>query len=145
MSSTTTGAVLTRPRISYRAAEEVVRAGLAEAEAIGVPSAVAVLDPGGHLIAFGRQDDAPVIAGSYAIKKAWTSASIGQPTQDLWEFLSADQAMLVGICGDPDLKMLGGGVPLMVDGHVAGSVGVSGGQYREDDQIAHAAAAAFSA
>src|SRR3954453_19359085 len=115
MSSSTSGSVLTRPCISYEGAMEVVNAGLAHADAMGTPSAVAVLDPGGNLLAFARQDGAPLIAGPYAIKKAWTSASIGQPTQGLWEFLSTDQAMHTNICGDPELLVLGGGVPLNVD------------------------------
>jgi uncharacterized protein GlcG (DUF336 family) len=143
MSSSTSGSVLTRPYISYEGAMEVVNAGLAEATAKGVPSVVAVLDPGGNLVAFGRQDGAPLIAGPYAIKKAWTSASIGQPTQGLWDFLSTDNAMLTGIVHDQDLLVLGGGLPLSIDGEIAGAVGVSGGTYQEDDEIAHAAAAAF--
>lgn len=143
MSNSTTGSVLTRPCISYEGAMEVIKAGLAHADSIGTPSVVAVLDPGGNLVAFGRQDGAPLIAGPYAIKKAWTSASIGQPTQGLWDFLSTDNAMLTGICGDQDLLVLGGGAPLQIDGQIAGAVGVSGGSYQEDDAIAQAAAAAF--
>ena len=57
--------------------------------------------------------------------------------------MSTDQAMHTNIAGDPDLLVLGGGVPLMVDGQLAGGIGVSGGTYKEDDEIAIAAAATF--
>lgn len=135
--------VHSRPCISCEAAQALISAGFEHATAKGVPSAIAVLDAGGNLLAFARQDGAPLIAGPYAIKKAWTSVSVGQPTQGLWDFLSTDNAMLTGIAADPDLLVLGGGLPLMVDGHVAGGIGVSGGTYPEDDEIAHAAAATF--
>src|SRR3954464_2587144 len=106
MSKSEAQAVVSRPYITLEAALDVVKAGLERADEMGTPSAVAVLDPGGNLLAFARQDGAPLIAGPYAIKKAWTSASIGQPTQGLWEFLSTDQAMHTNICGDPELLVL---------------------------------------
>jgi uncharacterized protein GlcG (DUF336 family) len=143
MSKSEAQAVLSRPCITCEAALDVVRAGLEHADSMGTPSAVAVLDQGGNLLAFARQDGAPLIAGPYAIKKAWTSVSIGQPTQGLWDFLSTDPAMHTGICADPELLVLGGGVPLTIDGQVTGAVGVSGGTYQEDDEIAQAAAASF--
>jgi uncharacterized protein GlcG (DUF336 family) len=135
--------VVSQPCISSEAALQLVAAGFEQADKIGSPSAVAVLDRGGNLLAFGRQDSAPLIAGPYSIKKAWTSVSVGTPTQGLWEFVSSDQAMHTNIAGDPDLLVLGGGVPLMVDGQLAGGIGVSGGTYMQDDEIANAAAAAF--
>ena len=144
MSDSATQGVQTQLCITLEGAQKVVRAGLEHAESIGTPSAVAVLDKGGNLLAFARQDGAPLIAGPYAIKKAWTSASIGTSTQGLWEYLSTDAAMQTVIAGDPELKTLGGGLPLTVDGQIIGAVGVSGGSYKEDDEIAQTAAASVS-
>lgn len=143
MPETATTGVASRPCITCEAALALVTAGFGHADKIGSPSAVAVLDRGGNLLAFGRQDDAPLIAGPYSIKKAWTSVSVGTPTQGLWEFVSGDPAMHTNIAGDPELLVLGGGVPLMVDGQVAGGIGVSGGTYTQDDEIANAAASTF--
>lgn len=145
MADSVSSAVVSHPSITCEAALQLVAAGFAHADKIGSPSAVAVLDAGGNLLAFGRQDDAPLIAGPYSIKKAWTSVSVGTPTQGLWDFVSTDQAMHTNIAGDPDLLVLGGGHPLMVAGKVAGGVGVSGGTYAQDDEIAQAAAATFDA
>jgi uncharacterized protein GlcG (DUF336 family) len=144
MADSASATVVSHPSVSSEAALALVAAGFEHADKIGSPSAVAVLDRGGNLLAFGRQDGAPLIAGPYSIKKAWTSVSVGTPTQGLWEFVSTDNAMHTNIAGDPDLLVLGGGVPLMADGQLAGAVGVSGGTYTQDDEIAVAAAATFS-
>jgi glc operon protein GlcG len=144
MPSQASATVASHPCITSEGGLALVAAGFEHADKIGSPSAVAVLDRGGNLLAFGRQDGAPLIAGPYAIKKAWTSVSVGTPTQGLWEFVSTDRAMHTNIAGDPELLVLGGGVPLMVDSEVAGAIGVSGGTYAQDDEIAKAAAAAFS-
>lgn len=131
--------------VSGEAAQDLLTAGLEAATAAGVPSAIAVVDRAGTLIAFGRQDAAPLVAGPYAIKKAVTVARVGQPTQGLWDFVSTDPAMLTGIAQDQDLLVLGGGVPLTIDGQLVGAVGASGGSYTQDDEIAQATAAAFGA
>jgi uncharacterized protein GlcG (DUF336 family) len=47
----------------------------------------------------------------------------------------------VGIAGDAELLVVGGGLPIVVDGALAGSIGVSGGHYSEDIEIAEAALA----
>ena len=121
---------------------KVIAAG-AEAEAIKNNWAVAfaIVDDGGHLLWFQRLDGVPPVSSHIAPAKARTAA-LGRRESKLYEdtinggrfsFLSA-----------PELEgMLEGGVPVIVDGHVIGAVGVSGVKSTEDAQIAKAGIAAL--
>lgn len=68
--------------VTRAAAAQLVAAALRTAEELGFPAAVAVTDPGGHLVAFERMDGAPFLAAEVAVGKAWTAASYGTTTHD---------------------------------------------------------------
>jgi uncharacterized protein GlcG (DUF336 family) len=131
------------PTLSFEGAQLVLTAAFEHASSKGVPVAVSVVDAGGNLVAFGRQDGAALVAFELSLKKAKTAVGVGMPTQALWEFISADPAMVTGIAGDQELLVLGGGVPLKAGEQLVGAVGVSGGQYVEDAEVAEAASASF--
>ncbi|WP_020656266.1 GlcG/HbpS family heme-binding protein [Massilia niastensis] len=118
-------------------------AAAAEAEAVRNNWAVtiAIVDDGGHLMWQQRLDGAPPISSHIAPAKANTAA-LGRRESKIYEelinngrisFLSAPQ-----IAG-----MLEGGVPVVVEGHVIGAVGVSGVKSNEDAQVAKAGIAAL--
>ncbi len=120
-------------------AADVARIGAAaEAEAIKNNWAVtiAIVDEGGHLLWLKRLDGAAPISAHIGPAKARTAA-MGRRESKVYEdvinggrfsFLSA-----------PTLEgMLEGGVPILVDGHCVGAVGVSGVKSTEDAQIAKA-------
>lgn len=133
--------MLTRKMLT--AADVAVIAQAAEAEAVKNNWAVtiAVTDDGGHLLWMKRLDGAAPITAEIGPNKARTAA-IGRRESKVYEdtinngrysFLSA-----------PSLKgMLEGGVPIIVDGHVIGAVGVSGVKSNEDAQVAKAGIAAL--
>jgi glc operon protein GlcG len=128
----------------YLSSDEVKKiAAAAEAEAIANQWAVsiAIVDDGGHLLWLQRLDGAPAISAQIAPAKANTAA-LGRRESKVYEdvinqgrvsFLSAP-----GLSG-----LLEGGVPVMVDGHCIGAVGVSGVKSTEDAQIARAGIAAL--
>ncbi|MCA1856443.1 heme-binding protein [Massilia oculi] len=128
----------------YLILEDVKKiAAAAEAEALRNNWAVsfAIVDDGGHLLCLQRLDGAAPSSAYIAPAKARTAA-LGRRESKLYEdvinngrtsFLSA-----------PELEgMLEGGVPVIVDGHVIGAVGVSGVKSNEDAQIAKAGIAAL--
>lgn len=118
-------------------------AAAAEAEAIANkwPVSIAIVDDGGHLLWQQRLDGAAPLSSHIAPAKARTAA-LGQRETKIYEdiinngrysFLSAP--VVEG--------MLEGGVPVMVDGHCVGAVGVSGVKSTEDAEIAKAGIAAL--
>jgi uncharacterized protein GlcG (DUF336 family) len=130
-------------RLSLADARQVLDAALAEADAIRQPMNVAVVDDGGHLLAFARQDGA--IRGSIDISvgKARTAALMKMTTEDLGK-AAAPGAPLFGIeVTNGGLVIFGGGIPLERDGEVVGAIGVSAGSVDEDVTVASAGARAF--
>jgi uncharacterized protein GlcG (DUF336 family) len=137
-----------RPRsvraLSYEEARVLLDTALAKATEIGVPASVAVLDVAREVVAFGRQDNAPLLTGEVAIAKAYTSSSLRQPSGALAP-ATAPTGPFFGLAHGSSRSLItfAGGFPLVVGEDIAGSVGASGGSLEEDEAIARAAAEAF--
>lgn len=131
--------------ITLEAAHQAIAAAAARAEEIGVPMAIAVVDPDGTLKAFSRMDGAALLAVRIAQQKAWTAISFGLPTMGLWEFIKEDPPLLHSLPHQEDMILFGGGSPINVDGKMIGGIGVSGGHYSQDQQCADAGLAALGA
>ena len=131
--------------ITLEAAHQAVAAAAAKAEEIGVPMAIAVVDPDGTLKAFSRMDGAALLAVRIAQQKAWTAISFGLPTLGLWEFIKEDPPLLHSLPHQEDMILFGGGSPINVDGKMIGGIGVSGGHYTQDQECADAGLAALGA
>lgn len=117
----------------------------AEAEALANQWAVsiAVVDDGGHLLWLQRLDGAAPISAQIAPAKANTAA-LGRRESKVYEDI-VNQGR-VAFLSAPGLQgLLEGGVPILVDGHCVGAVGVSGVKSSEDAQIARAGIAALTA
>ena len=92
------------------------------------------------LKAFHRMDGAALIANSASQKKAFTAIGFGMPTGDAWYgFIKDDPILMNGADSLKDFTLLGGGSPIMVDGNLAGAIGVSGGHYKQDEECVDAA------
>ena len=123
--------------ISYAAAADMVAAAIAKAEALGCLQNVAVVDDGGNLKAFGRMDGAPILGVEGCQRKAFT-ALFGVGTRDLYGRIKDDQALVVGLSHFSRATMIGGGLPIVVDGEIIGGIGVGGGSVDEDVECAEA-------
>ena len=85
-------------------------------------------DAAGDLLAFARMDDAFAESGLIAIDKCRNVVRFrGAPTDGLYEALAGENAVVRGIANRPGIAAFGGGVAIVVDGHVVGAVGASGG------------------
>jgi uncharacterized protein GlcG (DUF336 family) len=132
-----------RRHVSLEAAEAVVAAARAKAAEIGVPAAIAVVDADGTLKNFVRMDGAPLLPVRIAQQKAWTAISFGMPTHAWWDMVKDDPPLLHGIVHQEDVVIFGGGYPITDGDDVIGGVGVSGGHYTQDQEIAEAGLAAL--
>jgi uncharacterized protein GlcG (DUF336 family) len=115
----------------------------AKAASFGVAYNIAIVDAGGALIAFVRQDGALIGSIDLAIGKAVTARLFDKRTSYLAE-LAQPGAPLFGIeqsnGGRP--VIFGGGLPVSLDGRIVGAVGASAGTVEQDIAVAEAAAAA---
>ncbi|MGC6494519.1 MAG: GlcG/HbpS family heme-binding protein [Myxococcota bacterium] len=129
--------------LSSGAAQELLTACVAAAEAQGLALVFHVVDESGILKAYLRMDGAPLIAVDAARKKAMTAVGYGLPTGKTWhDFASPDPILSRGVDSFKDFTMLGGGLPLTVDGTLVGALGVSGAHYSQDEAVGQTAIAA---
>jgi uncharacterized protein GlcG (DUF336 family) len=130
--------------LTFADAQKVLEAGLKKADEIGQPMNVAVVDGGGHLLAFGRQDGAIRASIDISQRKALTAILMNRRTDELTPLVQPG-AELYGLEQTAGgMVTFGGGIPLYRDGELVGAVGVSAGTVEEDVTVASAAAAAFS-
>ncbi|MFR9800670.1 GlcG/HbpS family heme-binding protein [Pseudonocardia sp. RS010] len=130
--------------LTYAEARKAIEAGLAKADEIGQPMNIAVVDAGGHLLAFARQDGAIRASIDISQRKARTSILMNAPTGALTELVQpgAELYGLEQLAGG--LVIFGGGIPVERDGEVVGAVGVSAGSVEQDTQVAQAAVDALT-
>ncbi len=123
-------------------AQRMIAAVHAEAGRRSLLVSAAVVDAGGHLIAFGRMDGAEIAGPVLAVDKAYTAVANRIATSEL-AALAAPGGELYGLHanGGGRFVTFGGGVPIVADGVVVGGVGVSGASAAEDESCALAALA----
>lgn len=125
--------------ITVEQAQKAAEAAMAKAREIGVPNAVAVVEPTGDLVYFAKMDGAPYSAVQLAQQKAVAAARYRRPTKAFYDAIEAGHPFFLtfpGVAGTP------GGVPIVIDGKLVGAIGVSGGNGEQDAQVSGAGAAA---
>ncbi|MCK0767542.1 hypothetical protein BTW10_03010 [Chromohalobacter japonicus] len=116
-------------------------AGQQEAEANGWAVTIAVADAGGHLLGLRRLDGAAPFSAGIATEKARNAAIGRKETQAFEDMINNGRTAFVSA---PMQALLAGGVPVIVEGNVIASVGVSGVKPDQDVQVAKAAVAALA-
>jgi glc operon protein GlcG len=102
---------------------------------------VLIVDDGGNLMYMERMDDAQLGSFEVALGKARSAVFFKRPTK-----MFEDAVVKNGytpILKLPNAMPIEGGIPLIVDGHILGAIGVSGGTPQEDGKSAQAGADAF--
>lgn len=111
-------------------ASVIIDAALAEARDRSLaPLAVAVLDAGGHLVAYKREDGAGIVRFDIAYGKAWGSLGMGFGTRELTERAAKNPAFVTVLASVSAGRMVpspGGVLVLDTAGTVIGAVGISG-------------------
>jgi homogentisate 1,2-dioxygenase len=134
--------LLNKQNLSNELASRLMAGAVARAKGMGIPMSIAISDAAGNLVQFQRMDNASLISLGISQDKAYSSAATGMPTDALHEFIKGDAPLAAGFVHTPRLVVFGGGYPVIVDGTVVGAIGVSGGHYSQDMDVAKAALAA---
>ncbi len=123
--------------IHWEAANALVQVAANRADELNVKVNIAVVDSGGHLAAFLRMPGSAFHSIDVAISKAYTAMSFGMPTSQ-WGPVADTLSPLCkkGLLTLDKLMTCGGGVPIEVDGHRIGGIGVSGATEKQDEEIA---------
>lgn len=131
--------------LSTQDAEALVSAARLAAEAAGVTVSVTVLDAGGHLLAFRRDDRAVLISGETSTRKAYTALQLNAPTADLVDLVKPEGPFhTLPTALDRPLLFIAGGLPVHRDGRLIGAIGVGGGAPEQDHGFATAAVEALA-
>lgn len=126
-------------RIDCDEAAKMIEGAKEKAREIGVPMCIAVTDESGSLVAFQRMDGGKVTSSTIAIDKAFTAAGAKKATHEYGE-ASQPGSPAYGINSTiaGRLVVVGGGLPIVVDGEVVGGIGVSSGSPQQDTLCAEA-------
>jgi glc operon protein GlcG len=126
-------------KLTHEGALKMLRAGIEKALEMKQPQCITIVDDGGHLLAFVRMDGARVLSIDSSRKKAMTAASSRVPSGGI----AAENETRLALATDGKTTNLRGGVPVIVEDHVIGAVGVGSGTGEQDLEVAKAAIAAL--
>jgi uncharacterized protein GlcG (DUF336 family) len=124
------------PSISYNLAQKGLETAIKHAnDELRVPVNISIYSPALRLIAFASMDDAKLTSIDIAHNKAFTAAGHRMPTSAYDPKKVGPNGPLYGIQNSNDGRFttIAGGVPIMVDGHCVGAIGVSGGLPSQDE------------
>ena len=117
----------------------MLAAAVADAARQNLPMAIAIVDSGGHLVAFERMDSTQTGSIAVAIEKARTAVAFRRPTKVFEDAVSGGRNVILNLGVMP----IEGGLLLLRDGRIVGGIGVSGGTAPQDGVIAAAGVAAL--
>lgn len=126
--------MFTKTALESADAEAMAAACRAEAVRLGLNVSIAIVDDGNFILRAERMDGAGVSTPDVALAKARTSVLMRGPTGAL----AARVRTEVELLRLTDYLPMQGGVPLMINGHCAGAIGISGAKPEQDEQIARA-------
>ena len=130
--------------LTLDAAKQILVAAEAKAKSLGIAYNIAVVDAGGHLLSFSRQDGALIGSIDLAINKAYTARIFDKSTSYL-ATLSQSGDSLFGIqqSNAGRVVIFGGGVPVLFEGVIVGAIGASAGTVEQDIAVVEAGLAGF--
>jgi glc operon protein GlcG len=135
------GQLADKKALTLQIAKQVVAAAEQAAVANHNHMFILIVDDGGNLMYMERMDEAQLGSFNVALAKARSAVFFKRPTK-----MFEDAVIKNGytpILKLPEAMPIEGGIPLLVDGHILGAIGVSGGTPQEDGKSAQAGADAF--
>lgn len=130
-------------RLTTRGAKQMLTAAIAKAEEFGIAVTVAIVDSGGHLLVLERMDGGRFHTVHSSTTKAVCAASNKRPTTTRGaqgQELDTLHALGLALAAGPGRwTATEGGFPIIVEGECLGGIGVSGGDWAQDEAIAKAA------
>ncbi|MBJ21787.1 MAG: heme-binding protein [bacterium] len=133
-----------RATLSTQAIETLLRVATARAQELEIRVHIAIADSSAEMVGFLSCEGAPRLAATTARHKAFTAASTGMSTLD-WktytDSIPADEQKIID--GVEGYIAAAGGYPIMEDGLLLGSIGVSGADQERDADVARRAVEAL--
>lgn len=131
--------------ITYNEATGALNAAIETAKILNIPVSIAVVDTGGHLVAFARLESVFGVI-EFAVRKARTAVMFGVDSDVMGTIVSgADMHGYGMINSNGGLLTIAGGVVIKnKDGNIIGAIASSGGSPDQDREIANAGIAVFN-
>lgn len=120
-------------KLTHMSAVELALIAVNRSKEIDVAEIVAIVDDGCNLLAFVRMDGSRVLSIKSVQRKAMTAVNICRATG----YLENDLALSLASASDGTVVNLKGGLPIYVDGHLVGGIGVGSASGDIDEQIAN--------
>jgi glc operon protein GlcG len=127
--------ISTRTEISASVAEQIAKTCIARAEEEGVTVSIFILSPSGSIVYAHRMDGQMPIGVETALYKAETALYTRAPTHETANRFSTDVARVTRV--KLDWYLVSGGLPIIVDNQIIGSIGVGGAARGFDEICAH--------
>ena len=124
--------------ITLDRAQAAIAAAVNEAKTHNWKMNVAVVDPGGNLVAFARMDGAQIASISISEHKARTAVAFRRETKTFENNVQGGLVYQLTLDGVIESR---GGIPLVEGGKLIGAIGASGGAGSQDEVCAKAGAA----
>ncbi len=128
--------VVRQDSISTEAAHAAVKAAVDAGLRSGTAVVAAVVDAGGNLVALLRASGAFLFSIDIAQDKAFTAATTGTATATFAGYFTEAPIIREALVRRDRVTLLGGGLPIKIDGGVVGGIGVSGGSAEQDAEWA---------
>ena len=136
-------------RLTTSGAKTMLAAAIAKAEEFGIAVTVAIVDAGGHMLVLERMDGGRFHTVYSSTTKAVTASSNKRPTTTKGaQGQELDTLHAIGLslaAGAGRWTAMEGGFPILVDGECVGGIGVSGGDWQQDEDIVKAAVSVIGA
>ena len=127
------------PQLSLDQANRIIAAALAKGRELGLkPLCVAVLDPGGQLVALAREDGASTLRPQIAITKAASALGLGMSSRKIADMAAERPTFVASLASlaPQGLVPAAGGVLVPRDGELVGAVGITGDTSDNDEACA---------
>jgi uncharacterized protein GlcG (DUF336 family) len=130
-----TAELATRKALTLEVAKAIAAASEKFADDNEWDVVIAIVDAGGHLVYFQREDGVQIGSIRMALGKAETAIGYKRPTKEWEESIAGGRTVVLALPGGTPFE---GGIPITVDDEVIGAIGVSGVTAQQDGMIAQA-------
>lgn len=135
----------TNQNLTIADAQRLIDSAVSAADAAGVRVSVTIVDAGGNLLAFRRDERAVLISGETSTRKAYTAVQLNSPTIELADLVKPDGPFhSLPTALERPLLFIAGGVPIRRGDNLIGAIGVGGGAPEQDHDFAAAAVEQFA-